>query len=41
MTPTKGKIHRDGHRITGTVRHVAKQHVKLCGMTVNRLPLVY
>jgi hypothetical protein len=41
MTPAKGKICRDDHRITGTLHQFATQHLKPCSMTVNRLPLVY
>jgi hypothetical protein len=39
--PVRGKIHQDGHRITSTVRHAAKPHLKTHGTTVSRLPLVY
>ena len=40
-TPARSKIRQDGHRIAGTVRHAATPCLKPCGMTVNRLPLVY
>jgi hypothetical protein len=39
--PAKDKICQDGHQITSTMRHTATPHLKLCCMTVKRLPLVY
>jgi hypothetical protein len=39
--PARDKIRQDGRRITSTVRHAATHNLKLCGTTVNRLPMVY